>query len=49
MERRPSELLIVDEGDHGADMPAFLREGLDTCAREVGFNWHAHLTIQEPR
>jgi hypothetical protein len=42
-------MLIVDKGGHAADMPAFLRERLDACAREVGFDWREHLTVQDLR
>jgi hypothetical protein len=47
IEHHPDKVLVVDQGGHGADMPAFLRERLDACAREVGFGWGPHLAIAQ--
>ena len=42
----PPEIMVVDMGGHADDLSAFLRERLDVCARELGFDWRDHLAVQ---
>jgi hypothetical protein len=40
--------MVVDGGAHAGAMPAFVRERLDVCGRELGFDWRQYLTVNEP-
>jgi len=46
IEHHPAAIMVVDKGEHGADLPAFIRERLDACSREIGFDWREYLAIE---
>jgi len=45
IEQDPAAIMVVDIGGPADDLSAFLRERLDGCSRELGFDWRDHLAI----